>query len=94
MPSEETIIRAMFVGSKWPPTAVYKAYDADGQILYVGIADCWGRRWYQHARTAPWYPFVTRLEIEWLDTRAEAIAREADLILSLAPHFNTVGKES
>lgn len=69
-------------------TALYKAFDAGGRLLYVGIARNWGSRWSQHAERSPFYATVARLEIEWCVSRAAALAREAELIRSKRPAHN------
>ncbi|MDX3298685.1 GIY-YIG nuclease family protein [Streptomyces scabiei] len=49
------------------PTAVYRLYDAAGQLLYVGSAFDPTRRLRQHAAQKSWWPEVdpTRTLIEW-----------------------------
>lgn len=60
-------------------TAIYRAYDASGALLYVGIAKNWGKRWAQHAALAPFFEQVARLEVRWAPSReaAEKIERQA-----------------
>lgn len=69
-------------------TAVYKAFDAAGALLYVGIAKNWGYRWSQHSERSYFFAAVTRLEIEWCETRPAALAREAALIRAERPPYN------
>lgn len=70
------------------PTALYRAYDADGQLLYVGIAIDWGHRWSHHRQRSRFYDQVARLDIEWLPTRAAAIAAEIKAIADEQPLHN------
>lgn len=53
-------------------TALYRLYDANGVLLYIGISGDPKRRFRQHARTKHWWPEVVRKEEVWFDTRREA----------------------
>lgn len=74
------------------PCAVYRAFDADGQLLYVGIATNWGRRWAQHAERSAFFDSVARLELSWFPTAQHAHAEELRLIAELNPPFNNHGR--
>ena len=37
------------------PTCLYRVHDAQGGLLYVGIAGNPGRRFQEHAGTKPWW---------------------------------------
>lgn len=68
-------------------TAVYKAFDATGAPLYVGISNHWPKRWVQHADRT-FYVETARIEIEWFETREQAERRERELIDTLRPPHN------
>ena len=72
-------------------TAVYRAFGAGDVLLYVGVAGNWGHRWSQHSLRSAFFAEVLRLEIEWLPSRAEALALEAELITQHQPLFNVRG---
>ena len=55
-------------------TAVYKAYDADGALLYVGVAKDFLFRWKSHRREAEWWKLAQRFEVVLYATRDEALA--------------------
>jgi excisionase family DNA binding protein len=74
-------------------TYVYRAFDAEGQLLYVGISGNWGRRLHQHAERHEFYPRTRRLEVEQFPTRDAALDREREIILRDQPLFNLAGKE-
>lgn len=57
-------------------TALYRLYDADGMLLYVGIARNPERRFAQHAAEKTWWPRVVRRAIEWYETRGAALMAE------------------
>ncbi|WP_435643840.1 GIY-YIG nuclease family protein [Streptomyces sp. H49] len=70
------------------PTAVYRLYDAEDRLLYVGITRNLARRWDQHSRAQSWWHLVTRREAEWHTDRASAEAAEITAVQSEAPQFN------
>lgn len=72
--------------------SLYRLYDANGTLLYVGIAENPKTRWKQHARAAPWWPLVdeTRSRVEWHSSRADAEAAEKAAILAEDPVHNIV----
>lgn len=69
-------------------TAVYKAYDEAGTLIYVGIARNWGHRWSQHSQRSEFFGLVAALKIEWFPSREMACARERQLIVEQQPTFN------
>jgi predicted GIY-YIG superfamily endonuclease len=69
-------------------TALYRLFDASGRLLYVGITGNPRVRWLQHASDKPWWPQATQRELEWLATRAEALAAEQQAITEERPLYN------
>lgn len=63
-------------------TTLYRLYDADGGLLYIGIAGNPGRRFEQHAGDKPWWGQVARTELAHYPTRAEALDAERAAIAS------------
>lgn len=72
-----------------PPerTALYRYWDADGNLLYVGITNNPTVRHYQHV-SKPWRSSAVRRDIEWYETRGEALAAEARAIRAESPLHN------
>ncbi len=70
------------------PTSVYKLYDADGRLLYVGVTRHGYRRLNQHAKEKPWWSEVVKAEFEHLPDTRSAFAREAVLIRTASPAYN------
>lgn len=70
------------------PTALYRLYDASGQLLYVGVTANLRERFGQHASTKQWWGDVARRTVTWLETRDEALTAEAKAILTEAPRYN------
>lgn len=69
-------------------TALYRLYDASGQLLYVGIAANLEVRWRAHAKQQSWWPEVARKQIEWHPDRFEAAAAEVRAIDTEGPLHN------
>ena len=71
-------------------TALYRFYDGEGTLLYVGITKRPPTRFDAHAADKPGWPEVTRIEIEWCESRAEADRRERTAIKSEHPKWNVI----
>lgn len=72
-------------------TALYRLYDADNRLLYVGIASDPERRWRDHAtdRARFWWPLVTKKEVQWFDSRPQAAEAEIEAIRAEDPRHNS-----
>jgi GIY-YIG catalytic domain len=69
-------------------TALYRLYDAEGELLYVGISQNPDVRWGQHSQNKPWWPAVEERKIEWHETRAAAAVAEKAAIRTERPYWN------
>lgn len=72
-------------------TALYRLYDEDDRLLYVGIAFNPRVRCYHHKKHKPWWPSVARREVEWHDNRRQAEAAESAAIAAEKPRYNVSG---
>lgn len=72
-------------------TALYRLFDAEGRLLYVGIAYNPRARWLGHSSTKPWWKQVARREVEWHETRSAALGAEAEAIVNERPLYNIAG---
>lgn len=72
-------------------TALYRLYDKDETLLYVGVSHNPDVRWGQHSLLKEWWPAVVRRDIEWHDTRTGAERAELAAIVKEKPLHNTVG---
>lgn len=70
-------------------TALYRWYDIDGQLLYIGISYDAVRRSYEHQRQSPWFREVARSEVEHFSTRTAALEAEREAITRECPKYNT-----
>lgn len=69
-------------------TAVYKHIGLDGNVLYVGLTNYMPRRLKEHDKTSYWYDDVKSIEIEWFETRDDAVRYEQEMIRMLSPEHN------
>lgn len=74
------------------PTTLYRLFDTEGALLYVGIAGNPGRRWEQHRKDKPWWGDVASTRLEHFATREEAAAAELEAIRTEDPRHNIVGR--
>lgn len=68
--------------------AVYRLYDWQDQLLYVGISNAPGARFKEHAADKDWWPRVYRSKVEWLQDRPLALKAETDAIWLEQPIYN------
>jgi hypothetical protein len=69
--------------------ALYRHFDDQDVLLYVGITESLGDRTNSgHARTSDWVQFAVRAEAEWLDSRDLASSAERDAVRDERPVFN------
>lgn len=70
-------------------TALYRLYDADDRLLYVGITTSPKTRFASHATYKHWWPQVDRKDVTWLaGTWGQALTIEAAAIQNEKPQFN------
>lgn len=74
-----------------PPQAqasVYRYYDRDGTLLYVGVTKRGQIRNCEHASFKEWWPYVSTQEVEHFPTYQMALSEEKALICERRPPFN------
>lgn len=69
-------------------TALYRHFDAAGRLLYVGISNDTLRRLCQHKDRSHWFHSISRVDVQWLDSRELALAAEAMAIRTEKPEHN------
>jgi hypothetical protein len=69
--------------------ALYRHFDSEDILLYVGITDNLGDRTNGgHARTSDWVQFAVRAEAEWFDSREQASKAEREAVQDEQPIYN------
>lgn len=71
-------------------TAVYRLYDADDNLLYVGVGVDPSTRWRAHREQKEWWRSVVKITIERHPTRVEALRAEQAAIVTEGPRYNIV----
>lgn len=72
-------------------TALYRFYDAEDNLLYLGISYDPDGRWEAHKYwSKTWERLAVRRALEWFDTRTEALTAETAAIRAERPKFNTM----
>lgn len=69
-------------------TALYRCFDADEELLYIGISKDPGARWEQHRKSSPWSRHVALRTVEWFDDRTSAERAECKAIVAEGPRYN------
>jgi hypothetical protein len=74
------------------PTALYRHFDCQGVLLYVGVTDSPGARWNSHQRNSSWAKDVDpgRTQFKWYPDRQTAEAAERAAINAERPLHNRV----
>jgi hypothetical protein len=73
-------------------TDLYRYYDSDGNLLYLGISLNAAKRASEHRKDKQWWNEVATIQIEHLPTgdRALVLEIEAELIKDEKPRYNVV----
>lgn len=73
-------------------TALYRCFDKDGGLVYVGISGAVSSRLGSHKSASAWFKFVVRIEIERFPDRAAAEEAERAAIATEEPQYNIRGR--
>ncbi len=68
--------------------AIYRHYDVDGRLLYVGKSVQPLNRQQQHEVEAHWFNQIVKIEIQWFDLTTDMDAAERQAIATENPIFN------
>lgn len=69
--------------------ALYRFFDQEGALLYIGIAEQPLQRWYAHSHR-DWWSTVARYEVAWFESRSEADGAERVAVKAERPRYNVV----
>jgi len=67
---------------------LYRHFDGDGNLLYVGISINPFKRLDEHKHSSQWFDFVKNVTIEFFDNREEALRAETTAIAKEKPIYN------
>jgi predicted GIY-YIG superfamily endonuclease len=68
--------------------ALYRFFDADDELLYIGITSHLPGRVSEHEGEKPWWTDVERVSVEHFATREEVIEAEREAIRTEGPKHN------
>ena len=68
---------------------LYRCYDADGVLLYIGVSKSWADRMYAHHLSKPWWDDVVDVRLTPV-TEADAYVWEREAIEAEQPRYNVV----
>lgn len=74
-----------------PMYAVYRIFNADDELLYVGVTKNIAARMKQHQRSQAWWPSVASITTTWFETVEAASAAEIAAIQTEQPSSNING---
>lgn len=67
---------------------VYRLFDAEGSLLYVGCSVKPAARLMAHRSDQPWADDIDRQDVEGPFSRVEALRRESEVIRTEVPRYN------
>lgn len=70
------------------PTALYRFFDEQDRLLYVGITCNPEERWRRHASDKTWWSTVARKTLDWHPDRETALLAECLAITTERPRWN------
>lgn len=78
--------------SEMPGTWLYRIYDANDGLLYIGASGHLGPRLNNHRLHKPWWPEVDRILAVMVGPEHEALAAERAAIRAEMPRYNVRSK--
>jgi hypothetical protein len=70
--------------------ALYRFFDSEGVLLYVGITLDPGARWKSHSKDKPWWLEVASVTVEQWPSREMVLQAERAAIISEHPKHNVI----
>jgi predicted GIY-YIG superfamily endonuclease len=68
-------------------TALYRYYDSEGNLLYVGISVSAARRMEQHKQAKIWFKNLARVRVEHFSDRDSALQAEKKVNQGHSPYY-------
>lgn len=74
------------------PNFVYRCYDADGRLIYVGCTATPNKRLRDHAKNSWWATQIAQVRVVVFPDRQYALAKEREAIETEGPRWNVKGR--
>lgn len=74
-------------------TILYRAFDENNALLYIGISSQVFARFDQHSHTSKWVNKCAYVKLEHFSNRVDALSAEKVAIKTENPEFNLVHKD-
>ena len=68
---------------------LYRHFDKDGELLYIGISISALLRLSQHKNESHWFDHIVRVDIERFDSRISVLGAEKEAIKNEKPKYNS-----
>lgn len=81
-------IESLAEANQQDPQHLYRHYDSEDNLLYVGVSLSAVHRLSQHKKSAHWFSDIRRVEIETFDSREAVLDAERTAIYSENPLHN------
>ena len=85
---QEAIELDLIVQDDCVKTALYRHYDKNGTLLYIGVSLHAVQRLIDHRDKSHWFEDITRIDVQWYLSRSEAYAAEKHAIKTEKPKHN------
>lgn len=72
-------------------TYLYRVFDAEKQLLYIGITENLKDRFNGHSHQSGWFNAADSLAVEWYESRGLALKAESRAIRAELPPWNREG---
>lgn len=92
-PAEQIAVGLEVLGVENAPTDLYRYFDADAQLIYVGISISAFMRAKAHRNASGWWRHAVAMTIVRYPSREAAIAAELEAIRAEKPKYNLQGRE-
>lgn len=67
---------------------LYRHFDQNDELLYIGVTSNLFRRTAEHERSSPWFRDIARIDLRHFDSREDAIEAEDRAISNEKPKHN------
>ena len=67
---------------------LYRCWDCNGQLVYIGVTNSYSQRMYHHRARTPWWRVVAKISTTPYPNRHTALKAETEAIEAERPTYN------